>query len=123
MTTPHFPDAPAAYTPSEDEAPSFDEMRAGGCMIIDDSLQKLAVYPGGGGCVVLKEQHFDSPVHHVIVDEKFVPVLIAALTKAATESAEIEAQAMAVAVAQWEEYERLMKGAKLVLVQGGAAGA
>ena len=103
-----FPDNPAAYTPSEDTAPSWDELREGGCLLIDDSLQKLAIYAGGGGCVVLMEQNFDSPVHHTVIDHDKVPALIAALTKAQGEAAEI-----------WAEVEKEIAAAEAAI--GGVA--
>ncbi|WP_143694606.1 hypothetical protein [Variovorax sp. JS1663] len=90
MKASNLPDA--AFTPSEDTAPTFDELREGGCMLIDDSLQKLAVYPGGGGNVVLMEQNFDSEVHHIVIDQDKVPALITALTKAQAEAAEAWAE-------------------------------
>lgn len=87
-----FPDNPAAYTPSEDTAPNWDQLREGGCMLIDNSLQKLAVYPGGGGNVILMEEDFDSEVRHIVIDQTVVPALIAALTKAQAETAEAWAE-------------------------------
>lgn len=122
MTTPHFPDTPAAYTPSEEEAPTWDQMREGGCMVIDDSLQQLAVYPGGGGCVVLMEEHC-SQLHFIVIDHGLVPALITALTKAEVEAVEIDAQVTAQAHAEWKEHDRRMKLASLVVIKGGAAGA
>jgi len=88
-----FPDNAVLYTPSEDDAPTFDELREDGCMLIDDSTQRLAVYPGGGGNVILMEESFDSSVRHIVIDEAVVPSLIAALTKARTEAAEAWAEA------------------------------
>ena len=107
------------------EAPTFAEMREAGLMLIDTSVQKLAVYPGGGGCVVLKDQFLDGLEYHVIVDAKFVPALIAALTKAAAESEAKDAEVMAVVAAQWDEYDRRMQSAKVVILKpnGDASGA
>ncbi|MDR6538849.1 hypothetical protein [Variovorax soli] len=89
---PGFPENPAAYTPGEYSAPSWDELREVGCVLIDDSLQQLAVYPGGGGNVVLMEQNCDSPVQFVVIDKDAVPALISALNKAQAEAAEAWAE-------------------------------
>ncbi|PNG53199.1 MULTISPECIES: hypothetical protein [unclassified Variovorax] len=90
MTASNLPDA--AFTPSEDTAPSWEDMRQGGCMLIDDSLQKLAVYAGGGGSVVLMEEDCDSDLRFVVIEHDKVPALVAALTKAQAEAAEIWAE-------------------------------
>ncbi|MBT2322545.1 hypothetical protein J7E62_09325 [Variovorax paradoxus] len=84
----------AGWIDSEDTGPTWAEMRGSGCMLID-TMQKLAVYAGGSGAVILMEQSFDdAKPHYVVIDNDVVPKLIAALTKAQVESAEVFAAEM-----------------------------
>lgn len=104
----------AVVLPEDVTGPTWDEMRGHGCMVIDDAMQKLAVYAGACGAVVLMEQHIDSPVHHTVIDHGMVPALITALTKAEVEAVEV-----------WKEIEADIEQmtAGLEEDKGGASGA
>lgn len=74
---------------ADDEAPpSWQDLRDDGAMLIDDSNQKLAVYPGNLGAVVLASQEHNDPVpRFIVLDHGLIPELVAKLTKVQAEAA------------------------------------
>ncbi|MGV3679791.1 MAG: hypothetical protein ACO1PM_08705 [Acidovorax sp.] len=79
---------------ADDEAPpSWQDLRDDGALIIDTEHQKIAVYAGEMGDVVLASQELDDPVPRFnVLDRAVIPDLIAKLTAAQTEAATIAAQ-------------------------------
>ncbi|WP_162588335.1 hypothetical protein [Variovorax sp. RA8] len=70
-------------------SPTWDELREGGCMVVDGKFQQLAVYPGDGGHVVIASADAvsDGP-HFIVIERDDMPKFIAALTKTQGEAAE-----------------------------------
>lgn len=81
----------------EEAPPSWQDLRDDGAVLIDTEDQKLAIYPGGMGAVVMASQERDDPVpRFIVLEQDSIPQLIAALTKAQAEaevvSADLDAQ-------------------------------
>lgn len=89
---------------ADDEAPpSWQDLRDGGAMLIDTEHQKLAVYPGDLGTVVLASQEEGDPVpRFIVLEHDFIPEVVARFTK-------VQAEAAAIA-AEWDaKYEAIEK--------------
>ena len=78
-------------TDADEAAPTWEEMREDGRMLIDDEHQKLAVYPGSVGSVVLMSQEFQTGIHYIALEPDEVSKLIEALGRSYIEANEISA--------------------------------
>ena len=95
---------------AEEAPPSWHDLRKDGPLLIDDNNQKLALYCGGEGAVVLATQEHDDPViRFIVLDHSFIPDFAAALTKvhgqAAVLSAEWDVKYAAYAAAEAQQLE------------------
>lgn len=77
---------------ADEAAPTWQEMREHGCMLIDDEHQKLAVYAGDLGACVLVSQEFESGIHFIPLHVDLINQLIQALQKVRGEATQIAAE-------------------------------
>jgi hypothetical protein len=70
-----------------DAPPTWEQLRAEGGLLIDDAIQKLGIYIGAEGALVLMHADIsDQAPAHLVIDPSFAPTLSAALTKFAPEA-------------------------------------
>ena len=78
---------------AEEAPPSWHDLRKDGPLLIDDNNQKLALYCGDTGAVVLATQEHDDPViRFIVLDPSFIPEFVAALTKVHGQAAVLSAE-------------------------------
>jgi len=78
---------------AEEAPPSWHDLRKDGPLLIDDNNQKLALYCGDTGTVVLATQEHDDPViRFIVLDPSFIPEFVAALTKVHGQAAVLSAE-------------------------------
>lgn len=70
--------------PSESETPTWDELRAEGCVVVDEKYEKLAIYVGGeeGHVVILSQNLGEEAPNFNPVHCSHVPSLVQALQQA-----------------------------------------
>lgn len=85
-------DAPNGVFVDIELAPTWDDMRAGGCMVADEQNLKVAVYEGGLECVVLRTEEEAGSLQHLVLPMGLIPKLLSALAKSMVD-AELTAQA------------------------------
>lgn len=89
----------------DNSPPTWADLRAQGCMVVDEEYDKLAVYVGGDGHVVIAAGQAELEAEYTAVHCTNVPSLLAKLAEALPQAVEDDRQAQALWEAAESQYE------------------
>lgn len=94
----------------DNSPPTWAEMRENGSILVDEAYDKLAVYVGGEGHVVIAASQSELESEYMAVHCTNVPALIKALSEALPQAVEEDRQTQALWEAAEREYEAHVAG-------------